>query len=75
MFKKIRSRIASATSEARHSLPTPSEGSKKYVLEDVFWVPVHNASMRESNSSPDLRADRGDEHKSSAKQAHNYRRK
>ena len=66
MFRKIRSRISSAISNTRNPLPTPSEGSKKYVLEAVFWVPANNASLRESNSghSPNQCADRLGESKS-----------
>jgi hypothetical protein len=53
MFKKIRSKIASAILDTNNPPHSPS-GKKKqrYVLEEVFWVPVNNASARDSNSSP-----------------------
>jgi len=67
MFRKIRSKISSAISDAGNPPPAPSEERKSYVLEAVFWVPVNNASPRDSNSSPapKLRADKLDKSESS----------
>jgi hypothetical protein len=66
MFKKIRSKISSTIADAGNPPPSPSEERKRYVLEDVFWVPVNNASHRDSNSSPSPRprADRLDKSES-----------
>jgi hypothetical protein len=43
MNEKIRARPSAANST--------SDGEKKYVLEDVFWVPISNCSHRHSTSS------------------------
>jgi hypothetical protein len=43
MNEKIRARRSAANSR--------SEGERKYVLEDVFWVPISNCSHRRSTSS------------------------
>jgi hypothetical protein len=66
MFRKIRSKISSAISNAGNPPPSSSEERKRYVLENVFWVPANNASPRDSNSSPspELRADRLDKSES-----------
>jgi hypothetical protein len=43
MNKKIRAR--------RPTENSTSDGERKYVLEDVFWVPASNCSHRRSTSS------------------------
>jgi hypothetical protein len=43
MNEKIRARRLAANST--------SDGEKKYVLEDVFWVPISNCSHTHSTSS------------------------
>ncbi len=44
MFEGIRSRLSA-------EIPGP-EGKRKYVLEDVFWVPASNCKSRHSVSHP-----------------------
>lgn len=43
MNKKMDPRLPAASSR--------SQGGRKYVLEDVFWVPVSNCSDRHSDSA------------------------
>jgi len=43
MNKKLNPRPSAASSR--------SQGERKYVLEDVFWVPISNCSERHSDSA------------------------
>jgi len=44
MYKKMRSRLLSRI--------TRSQQERKFVLEEVFWVPVNNCSSRRSGPTP-----------------------
>ena len=51
MHKKIRSRLSSVVAGLGDQPGSASQEKRKYVLEDVFWVPVDNCSSQRSASS------------------------
>jgi hypothetical protein len=62
MYKKIRSRLSSAIEDLGDPAQSASQEKRKYVLEDVFWVPVNNCSSRRSTSGdkPERRSGKHD---------------
>jgi hypothetical protein len=62
MYKKIRSRLSSLIEDLGDPAKSASQEKRKYVLEDVFWVPVNNCSSRRSASGdePERRSGKHD---------------
>ena len=50
MYKKIHSRFSSVIAELGDLPGSTSQEKRKYVLEEVFWVPANNCSSRRSTS-------------------------
>jgi hypothetical protein len=62
MYRKIQSQISSENPDTGNLPASTSQETKRYVLEEVFWVPAHNCGPADSSCdrSPEVREENAD---------------